>query len=457
MKTEDFDDSIRKKIESLYSSHDQHDVDRIYDYLQSSKVKNSKRRYVIFGIIYSILFIVGGLITWNISQMKEHDKLQKTVEILKTDLRRSILENKQLNHNRDTVLITKDIGSENNNPQRATNNIEKKEVRNITSHKTLSNFASANFVPQTKASSQPAKLQLEEPTKNTPSREDKIYPSSGDVIHPNRETAANLPLENVIRSSASLPVSVSKPLTTPEEMTTDKKQSEILNATDSSFAEARSTPPIEILLDSSLARKSTDKPVIVPNWKYRVGIDFEGGNRQLGYGVVGEAVFKNTWNVSLGFKRLKNGDENFDDDDDFNKHKKKEFKKTYDGHVHDTSNEHIKIQNVIYQIPIMLSYNLPLKKNYSLLFGTGTDIEIYVKQHIGYNHVVSSSDIVTQSFVTHYSPVYFNNALLSAGIQKSIKKFVIQLSPYVSAQIKKVTYKSESVYYGLRLRILYAF
>ena len=190
------------------------------------------------------------------------------------------------------------------------------------------------------------------------------------------------------------------------------------------------------------------------------GLGVEVANKQAGISVLGQASITDRWSFGFGVKTLIVNNEMYNDEDDFHHRKGKDFRQVYGQGNGDTSSiQDIHTHNTLVQIPLAVSYTLPIKNNFGFVFSAGTDLDIYARQVIEYGHFNPG---LPEPPKREWSEVRvpalaFNNAVISAGVQKRWGHFVAQLSPYVCPQLTQVVYKKEDFYAGLRFRLFYSF
>jgi hypothetical protein len=446
MKTEDFDDAIRRKLESMNNSHVQRDVDAIHHYVLSKKTGRSKHRYGPIIFPAAAVVLIGGLFTWNILQVNEINALKQTIAQLKAiPSTASVKETNEL-QKKDTRFIIKSMKQPSASVDPVSKNNQDLELIASDNKDRKSSPVKSGIKKEDTAEST-ASFYKTEPGNGSPARFEKKDVSEADLATQFSGASAvkNLSLPGKQADNTSLRSSGD------DEVTADP------GVHDSLATKSPREKSFDLAVDSALKPIESEKQAYLKNWHYGLGIGIEAGNYQQGYTILGEAIFKKRWVISAGIKLLRNGVETFGDDDDFDHQKKNKFKDTYGNLVSQGPNKDIGIRNTIVQIPLNVSYILPLKNNFSLLAGIGTDLDVYTKQHVEYKHINSANDFQTSQFVTNYPPVYFNNAVVTFGIQKTIRRLTFQLSPYLSPQLKRVDYKKENCYYGLRLRTFFEF
>ena len=103
MKTEEFDDALRQKIESINPLYEEGDIDKVHNYVTKNRsmYSNNRLRYLIGTSLAGL--VIAGLLLWNISQWNEHKDLIQKVETLQKNLAQS--ESKPALIKTDTVII----------------------------------------------------------------------------------------------------------------------------------------------------------------------------------------------------------------------------------------------------------------------------------------------------------------------------------------------------------------
>jgi hypothetical protein len=173
----------------------------------------------------------------------------------------------------------------------------------------------------------------------------------------------------------------------------------------------------------------------------------------MGADLLGEILISKRWGLSTGIKFLSINNETYHDANDFHSSKGQYFGSVYENQVIDTSNiSNIGIRDFLIQIPITLNYQLPLKNNFALLMGIGTDLDVYAKQFVNFNN---TNSVTTKNFEIKIPAKLFNNLVISSGVQKRWEHCVLQICPFISPQLKSVIYKKEDAYFGLKCNFLF--
>lgn len=204
-------------------------------------------------------------------------------------------------------------------------------------------------------------------------------------------------------------------------------------------------------------RKSFNFPSIsMPNLKYRVGIGANADFGQIGTSILTDVLFAKRWSITSGVNLAFLGFEHFGDEDDFKRRTSTNFRDEHDVNIPLTNPiKDIDAHQVLFRMPIYLNYRLPLRRDYTVLFSTGTDLDFHLKQFTSYSHRDFSVNEKKEGIQDKIPVTPFNNWLVSAGIEKRWKHFSIQASPYFIAQIKNVSYRKDDFAFGLKLNSFY--
>jgi hypothetical protein len=224
------------------------------------------------------------------------------------------------------------------------------------------------------------------------------------------------------------------------------------------IADTSHNPSNDLPAGNYLKEKFKSMIVSLKSIKIQAGIGMQKGKRQSGNELLLGLRFTERWNLSTGIRFLKVNHERYENNEGIDQLNGNHFPDFHPADKIDTSViRNIGTQSAVLQIPLTISYALPLKKEYALLFGIGTDIDLASRQHIDYDRLGGNIPVERKNFDTKNAVVMINNLVLSAGIQKDWKKFSLQLSPFVSQQITPVIYKNDKLYAGVRFRIFYNF
>ena len=212
------------------------------------------------------------------------------------------------------------------------------------------------------------------------------------------------------------------------------------------------------LSSKSLAQEPLlQKEIPVKNWHFQTGVGLEQGNKRSAINISGTIAYKR-WSLNTGVSIANVSNGRFKDETVFNQQTGQNFRNIYFNGEKDTlPSNNINYLNTLFQIPVVIAYNMPLKNDYTFIIGIGTDIDFYANQQTTFEQPVKNSTTLYKEEDAELEVVPFNNVTISSGFEKKWNAFSLQLAPFISPQIKHVLYKKEDVYAGFKLRAFYNF
>ena len=192
-------------------------------------------------------------------------------------------------------------------------------------------------------------------------------------------------------------------------------------------------------------------------WHFQVGLGLEQGNKRSAINISGTVAYKRwSFNSGISIANISNG--RFKDENVFNQNTGLNFRNVYFNGAKDTlPSTNINYLNTLFQIPVVFAYNLPLNNDYTFILGLGTDIDFYASQLTTFEQAVKNSTTLYKQANQELEVVPFNNITISSGFEKTWNAFSLQFIPFLSPQIKHVSYKKEDLYGGFKLRAFYNF
>lgn len=145
-------------------------------------------------------------------------------------------------------------------------------------------------------------------------------------------------------------------------------------------------------------------------------------------------------------------------DEQFFKKNRRDFRETYAPKappVFEILN--ISERSYVVQIPVRLNYYQPIASGFWLLGSVGTDLDIYGSKRVSFDLRESRSEFKEVINAANLPVVLLNNLVLSAGVEKRLGNFGLQLSPYWVVNINKKPYRQNIGGFGGQLRLLYRF
>jgi hypothetical protein len=426
MKSEKFDEAIRRKFEDMENEIPVSDkaLDALQQYVnagvQSPLLYATYMRSVL--LISFIGFGLASLFSWSLFMQFRHSEMTAQIDSLEFKLKHP--RNNQIVYKTDTIYMT---GANKTN-------FERHPVPRITPSKAVVRYVTA-----------PDKKSL---TSNTV----KTIPISQKTFGNNKLPGENNPTH--LTSKGLLP----NPGTGDSLSVNNNSDNTSKVQTAFGSADTNQTLTPDLPAGNYLKDKLKSMIVSLKNIKIQAGIGMQKGKRQSGNELLLGLHFTQRWNLSTGIRFLKVNHERYENNEGIDQLNGSPFPEFHPAAKIDTAViRNIGTQSAVLQIPLTLSYTLPLKKEYALLFGIGTDVDLASRQHIDYDRLGGNLPVERKNFDTKNAVLMINNVVVSAGIQKEWKKFSLQLSPFVSQQITPVIYKNDKLYTGMRFRIFYNF
>ncbi len=210
-------------------------------------------------------------------------------------------------------------------------------------------------------------------------------------------------------------------------------------------------------IPKSKEHKSFKFPSIaMPNLKYRVGLGTNIDFGQTGASILTDVLFAKRWSITSGLNISFLGSKRFGNEDNFKRKTDKDFRNEYPVNIPvSNSIENIETHQFLFRVPIYLNYRLPLRRDYTALFSTGTDLDFHLKEFTSYSHYNTGRDDEFEGIEENIPVTAFNNWMISVGIEKRWKHFSLQANPYFNYQIKQLSYRKDDFVFGLKLNGFY--
>ncbi len=198
--------------------------------------------------------------------------------------------------------------------------------------------------------------------------------------------------------------------------------------------------------------------ISLPNPQYFGGVGFMGGNEHLGGSLLGEVRLNRHWSVQTGIRLMALTGFDFHSDEDFKKEDGRDFRNLYAPNVA-PGNEIQHIQQIygLVQIPLTVAYHYPLGRAWGLRLGLGTNLDLLAHSRITFDFERSGRDFEHGLHESNVPVSLFNNATISAGVERQWKRVLFRASPYISPQLKRVSYKDDAFYWGGQVQVLWQF
>jgi hypothetical protein len=452
MKTEDFDEAIRKKLENLTPTYTESDIDKAYrNVVRKSRfqIKGGSSSWLLYSLSAAAITVVT-IMSVSFFRNNNEVALNNTKNSINQNINIIDTTNK-LSVNKDTVEFVQNNTNVGQAPERATAVFE--------------GPISVTGIKKTEKYNEPSSINTSEESFVTPKTDNTILEPSianvssialqgktQDTLNRKKENETPAIFDNQPELAKNKQVSAENvdivpPAQIESTNTTLKESSKVdfVNKADS-IAPAKK-------------QKNSFKPFSVfEGAKFSVGPDFMFSNQAMGTGISGKMDLKNRFGIGTGLNYTVLNTENFTDTADMFRHKPPHFHNDTNNHFNDKGHiSDISITNSLIQIPIAISYTIPLKRNFGLLFSAGTDLDIYLNQKLSFNHNPDTGRTENHKFEEKGNVDVFNNLVFSTGVEKRWKSIAFQVTPFISLKTKDVFYKPKEMEFGVDFGVKYCF
>lgn len=441
MKTGQFDELMRKKLESLPQKFTEQEIDKLHQHIVSHK-KPFFRHFNGSGLIYTVLVAtITGLIIWQLAKVNPETIVTPAtpvVNISGSEASPLLPDTASYSPKSESGLAKKQLIPSNEKATETRNSNELNKKIQIQSPDTI-----------TKGKYIPVPVTVAEkfdsiPVKNTRFPHDKqtislIFNDSTSFL--NKESDAN-------DSSHYQKIYMPKDVVEEKNIVSDP----IVKVTNEKN-------PEKVNEEKSKEPKKQKTSGNNSEWDFATGMEGGIANGYFRGALSGELTFRSHWVFQTGFGIQKFDQEKFKDENAYDKHKSHHFKHEYNEHIdeHDSITQ-IKSNRYLLQIPVSFHYLFQLKNNYMLSAGIGTDLDVYNHLKIGYKRSSLSDSIGRKDQFTRTERAkLFNNLIFSAGLQKRWNWLTVGIQPFMAVRIQDVRYKDNKTYFGANIRLIYHF
>ncbi|MEQ1733724.1 MAG: hypothetical protein ABL940_08625 [Bacteroidia bacterium] len=479
MKTENFDDAFREKMEGINTENYTHaDVERVYDYVSSKRKESRNKKLVWWSVAAVNIGVIALLIGWNVNQTQQKNKLTATITTLNNEI--TTLKNTAQYTTHDTVFIAQNAMQASINNSIKTNSAANYDNTLTPSNPVIANSTPQQFynnttiIPQNNSvlhSNIATTTNHTSPTKNnastvitTPTLITTNTSNNTTPQHANENNSiTNNTVNNEVAQAIIIPITLVNTVDTAVTIQDSARiENELHNITTPAQTNVVATQTVTQKENNTIDKIELEKLKRCTNFTYQLGIGADAAPHQKAISALARMQFNSKWAAVVGYRTLVLKNEKFRDEKDFRNNKNKDFHTNYPKQMPDTSfASNIAIQNRIAQISLAGNYTLGLRNQYSLVFGVGTHLDVLGNTHIKYNNqpptnMPNNKEIVNK--VKEKTPVtVLNNAFATIGIQKEWKHIALQLSPLITTQITQVNYKKEPIQLGADVKLYYTF
>ncbi len=205
--------------------------------------------------------------------------------------------------------------------------------------------------------------------------------------------------------------------------------------------------------------------ISLENLKLRVGL---GGNlypNLVGAGLLAEVLVSKRWSITTGAGVAALGTQEYADEDQFKRRTKDDFRDQSRDQQNGPPNfraENIRATERLVILPAYINYRMPIKSDFTLTVSAGSEFDLALSRHTSFNRREPgpfvprpNPDANQGAFTERLRNPFFNNIVLAAGIEKRWKNVSFQLNPSLKLQVINVPYQRQNLVMGLQFRTFY--
>lgn len=199
---------------------------------------------------------------------------------------------------------------------------------------------------------------------------------------------------------------------------------------------------------------------VIPKLNLKVPYRFGGGVQVENGGqaktVLGEVIVNKKFSLSAGITWLKVKPMEFFTEKIFREKNSRDFKTSHPGEVPLIFQLYnIKVSPSVVQIPLTLAFRNTLKKDWAYYASMGTNIRVSGKEEISYDCRTPNNDFFNETFTIKKDIPPVTSMNFSLGVEKMWYPIVVQAEGYLVTYFKPLTPLSHSAGPGVRVKLLY--
>jgi hypothetical protein len=206
--------------------------------------------------------------------------------------------------------------------------------------------------------------------------------------------------------------------------------------------------------------KTTKAENVIPKLPLKVPYRFGGGlsfeRNGEAKSVVAEVIVSKKFSITTGISWLKMKPAEFFNEKIFREKNRKDFKKLHPEEVPLALNVYnIKVNPTLVQIPLTLAFRNDIRNNWAYYAGVGTNIVVKSKETISFDCKAPNNEYFFKEFEKKTNVPAINSVNFSMGIEKTFHPVVVQAEGYLFNYFSPVTPSSHTSGTGVRFKLLY--
>ena len=189
-------------------------------------------------------------------------------------------------------------------------------------------------------------------------------------------------------------------------------------------------------------------------YRFGVGMSTDGVGKTKT--VSGEVLVGKRFSISAGISWLKVKPMEFFNEKLFREKNRRDFKGTHPGEVPLAFQVYnIKVDPTVVQIPLTVAFRNNLKDNWAYYAGAGTNITVSAKEKISFDCKAPNYEYFTQQFESKADVPVINSVNFSVGLEKTWYPIVVQAEGYLYTYFNQLTPLSQSSGPGVKVKLMY--
>ena len=494
MKTNRFENTIRRKLESIEPDFQEQDWARMQNYMQAHTPPSFLQQYgswIGYAAAASVTSVMAYMYVNQLSQnnhlVRDVKNLQSQIELIrnqpaqiaKTDTvyvlqtapdGQSLQATLQPQRYSQAQQLTEPVQPElehealaNREPARETPSPERETAANAPNASTpaIANNNTTNALrgKATIAAVQPSRETAASET-NAAGEANLVKPEANQLPKAPMNLAGNRTFGNEFRIAAiNSPVEMHTGISLQRKMhyelaskLTARQVQKALVANNMQIAKA----PVSAKKTEQVAQTENVIPRLPLKTPYRFGAGYQIEGNGQGKTVLGEVIIKKKFSIAAGITWLKVKPAEFFTETVFRTKARADFKETHPGQVPLIFQLYnIKIDQNVVQIPLTLAFRNTIKDDWAYYASLGTNFKVSSKETISYDCRGPKNEFFSQSFTKKgdVSPITSMN--FAVGIEKSWHPIVVQAEGYWVNYFKPLSPLRQSAGPGVKVKLLY--